>query len=118
MSTPDERKTMQVSPSVHTAVHDLATRLGTSADGALRHLLDKSTIRVHLTPKQRDRWGTQADAMGVHVSSWVVLQVEDALRNNPVEQSRTLAQVFYRVDLLCQAANLKTPPVGPSPGTG
>lgn len=113
MSTPDERKTLQVSPAVHTAVYELATRLETSADGALRHLLDKSTIRVQLTPEQHARWGSHAYGLGVSLSTWVVLQVERALEGGP--SRKTVDQIFYRVKALCAAAGLPEPKPDPSP---
>lgn len=109
MSTPDDRKTMQVSPAVHAAVHELATRLETSADGALRHLLDKSTIRVQVTPAQLERWAARAHDLGVDLSTWVGMQVESVLLSDPRKNAQTLAQVFYRVDLLCQAAGVSEP---------
>ena len=111
MSTPDERKTMQVSPSVHTAVHDLATRLGTSADGALRHLLQPYTVRVRLESGQYARWSRYAEGAGVTLSTWVLLQTEASLRTAP--DRKTLEQIFHRVDLLCQAAGLKNLPMDP-----
>lgn len=109
MSTPDERKTMQVSPAVHAAVHELATQLDTSADGALRHLLDKSTIRVQAPEPQRRRWTVAAERTGLPLPQWISHQVEAALQNDPVKNAQTLAQIFYRVDLLCQAAGVSEP---------
>lgn len=107
MSTPDERKTLQVSPAVHKAVHDLGTRLGTSAEGALRHLLKPYTIRVQLEPAQYTRWTVAADVLGVSLPTYVVQRVEESLK--PSTERQTLEQIFYRVDLLCQAAGLKQP---------
>ena len=107
MTTPDERKTLQVSPAVHKAVHDLGTRLGTSAEGALRHLLKPYTVRVQLEPAQYTRWSAAADALGVTLPTFAVQRVEESLKPSPERQ--TLEQIFYRVDLLCQAAGLKEP---------
>ena len=106
MSTPDDRKTMQVSPSVHTAVHDLATKLGTSADGALRHLLDKSTIRVQVSELQRRRWTAAADDAGMSLPGWISHRIETVLEYAPERDRETLAQIFYRVEMLTQAAGL------------
>ena len=112
MTTPDDRKTLQVSPDVHAAVYELATRLGTSANGALGHLLDKSTIRVQVSEAQRDRWAVAAVKQGLSLSDWISHRIEDALRHTPERDRETLAQIFYRVDMLCQQAGL-TPPKAP-----
>lgn len=109
MTTAEERKTMQVSPGVHAAVHELATRLETSADGALRHLLDKSTIRVQVSEHQRRRWTVAADQLGLSVSEWVSHRIEAALAYDPQKDRETLVQVFYRVKALCGAAGLPEP---------
>lgn len=109
MTTPDERKTLQVSPAVHKAVHDLGTRLGTSAEGALRHLLKPYTVRVQLEPAQYTRWSAAADALGVTLPTFAVQRVEESLK--PSSERQTLEQIFYRVDLLCQAAGLKEPTI-------
>ena len=109
MATPDERKSMQVSPSVHEAVHTLATRLGTSADGALRHLLDMSTVRVQLSEQQRTRWTAAADEAGQSLPGWISHRIEAFLQQNPDRE--TINQIFYRVDMLCRQAGitLRTP---------
>lgn len=102
---------MQVSPSVHEAVHTLATQLGTSADGALRHLLDKSTIRVQISEQQRRRWTVAADRDGLSLSEWVSHRIEAVLAYDPQRGQETVNQIFYRVKALCQAAGL--PESGP-----
>lgn len=112
MTTPDDRKTLQVSPDVHAAVYELATRLGTSANGALGHLLDKSTIRVQAPESQRLRWTAAARGAGLPLSEWINHRVEAALQHPPERDTETLAQIFYRVDMLCQQAGL-TPPKAP-----
>lgn len=112
MATPDERKTLQVSPAVHEAVYELATRLGTSANGALSHLLDKSTIRVQVSDEQRRHWSAAAERAGMSLPGWISYRIESALENPPERDRETLNQIFYRVDLLTQAANL-TPPKPP-----
>lgn len=109
MSTPDERKTVQVSPAVHEAVYELATRLGTSANGAISHLLDKSTIRVQVSEAQRDRWAVAAVKEGLSLGEWISHRIEALLRHDPERDRETLAQIFYRVDLLCQQAGLTQP---------
>jgi len=114
MGTPDERKTMQVSPDVHAAVHELATQLGTSADGALRHLLDKCTVRVQLPPRQHERWTKAADATGLQLGQWVSHCVEAAMEYGG--QRKTIEQIFYRVDALSKAAGLGRPQRRPLKG--
>lgn len=115
MATPDERKTIQVSPAVHEAVYELATRLGTSANGALAYLLDESTIRVQVSKRQCERWTAAAAKDGLSLPNWVSHCVEAAMGHSPERNSRTLEQIFYRVDLLCQNAGLKKPTMGPPP---
>lgn len=109
MTTAEERKTMQVSPGVHAAVHELATRLGTSADGVLRYLLDPYTIRVQVSEAQRDRWAVAAVKEGLALPQWVSHRIEAGLTHDPAQDRETLNQIFYRVKALCGAAGLPEP---------
>lgn len=117
MTTPDERKTMQVSPGVHEAVHALGTQMGLSADGVLRYLLDEYTLRVHVQPAQQRRWKAAADEAGIPLSDWVSFRIEASLQfpqgPSPDRDRETLNQIFYRVNMLCDAAGLK--PTAPQP---
>lgn len=104
MATPDDRKTLQVSADVHAAVHEMATAMSTSADGVLRHLFDKSTIRVHVADQQRQRWEAAAAKAGLPLPFWIAHRLEAFLEGTADRE--TLKQVFYRVDMLCRAAGI------------
>lgn len=79
MTSPSERKTMQVSTDVHASVYELAQELGLTADGVLRRLLDKSSVHIPLSGVQRERWEKAAQFAGVPLDQFIVLRVEAAL---------------------------------------
>lgn len=103
MTTPENRKTVQVSADVHTGLYNLASDLELTADGVLRRLLDKATVHIPCTDVQRARWQKAADAAGLTVEDYVICSVESTIRYG---QAATLDQIFYRVDMLCRQAGL------------
>lgn len=80
MTAPVTYKTLKVSAETHKAVHDLAHRLGGSADDALQLLIGESTVRIALSEIQRQRWVEAAAAVGVGVGEFVKNRVEAALQ--------------------------------------
>jgi hypothetical protein len=109
MTTPDDRKTLQVNTAVHAAVYELSTELGTSVNGALAHLLDKSSIRVQVSEVQRSRWAAAAKKARMSLEEWIIHRIGAALENPPEVQRETLNQLFYRVDALCRVQGIEPP---------
>ena len=110
MTNPTDRKSVKLSTGVHSAVHRLAQELGASADEAIRLLVDESTVRLPLSPKQHARWTAHAQAAGVPLAEWVTQRIEASILH-----SETLDQVFYRVDMLCRHAGLTGPAASARP---
>lgn len=79
MTTPSQ-KTLKVSPETHGFVHDLAQKMGVSADEAIRHIMGISTVRVPVSTEQHNRWNAAARDAGVTVAQWITLRVEAALQ--------------------------------------
>jgi hypothetical protein len=105
MTTPVKYKSMKVSPEIHQQVHDLAERLETSADGAISHLFNSSTVRLDLTETQHARWQAYADAVGVSLAQWVVLRCEAAMQYGADKGS--IGLVLDHVRALTQAAGIE-----------
>lgn len=80
MNTPPERKSLKVSTDVHSRVHQLATELGESAQGAIRVLTDPSTVRLPLSTTQHERWTAYAQAAGIPLAAWIEQRVEAAIQ--------------------------------------
>lgn len=104
MSTPESTKSAKFSAEVHQALMALARDLDETADGALRHLLGMSTIRVEVTDVQRARWTAAAHKTGVSVDEFVRLRVEASLQYHLDRE--TINQIFYRVDGLFRSGNV------------
>lgn len=79
MTTPNDRKTVQVSLPVHTRLHELATVMDTTADGVLRYFLDKSAVHMALSDRQRQRWEHAARTSGASLQEFIRARVEAAL---------------------------------------
>ena len=92
------RKSLKVSTPVHSAVHDLATRLGKTANEAISLLVDESTVRLPLSTEQHARWTAVAQAAGLPLPEWIMQQCEAGIRYGGGE---TIVQIFRRVDMLC-----------------
>lgn len=74
------RRSVKLSTPVHSAVHQLATQLGKSADEAVRLLVDPSTVRLPLSTTQHQRWTSYADAAGVPLADWITQRIEAAIQ--------------------------------------
>lgn len=116
MTAPVSYKTIKVSSQTHGQIHDLAQQLGGSADEALAHLLDSSTVRVPVSDIQRQRWNEAAEAAGVSLSEFIRLRIEAALQYGT--DPTTIELVYRGVHALCSAAGIsaasytrRTPPV-------
>lgn len=131
MTSPEDRKTMQVSTVVHARVYELAAELETSASGVLSRFLDKSSVHITPSERQRERWEAAAADAGMDVERFVEHLVEsclmwgtdlkslgDMIRDihgkavSPV-MDETIRQTYYRVDALAQVAGLTPPPRPP-----
>lgn len=112
MTSPVTYKTIKVSPETHKRVHDLAAKLGGSADDALDHLLGTSTVQVPVTAIQRRRWNEAADAQGMLLPEFVKMRVEAAITYGADPHGLTL--IFEHVQALTKAAGIlpirATPP--------
>ncbi len=108
MTDPTERKSLKVSPSVHSRVHQLATELGASAHEAIRVLTDESTVRIPLSTTQHTRWTAYADAAGVPLAEWVTQRVEAAIQYGT--DQGTMAEVLKHVRALVRARATAPPP--------
>lgn len=102
MTTPDNTKTLRVSPETHAKVMAHARRIRGTVDEAVTDLADESTVRVLLSDIQRARWDQAAQQRGQRLGDFVRLMVETGIAYNP----RTMNQVFYRVDALCKSAGI------------
>jgi hypothetical protein len=107
MSTPENTKSAKFSAETHEALMALGRDLGETADGALRHLLGMSTIRVEVTDIQRARWTAAAHKAGVSVDEFVRLRVEACLMFGIDYDG--LAWIHAGVDALCKQAGLRPP---------
>jgi hypothetical protein len=114
MTTPDGTKSAKFSPETHTALMALARDLDETADGALRHLLGLSTIRVEVTDVQRARWTAAAHKIGVSVDEFVRLRVEACVQFgiNPA----AVYGIYTGVYELCKAQGISVPLVDPRSG--
>ena len=110
MTTPDESKTLRVSPETHARVMAHARQIRGTVDEAVADLADESTVRVLLSAMQRLRWEQAAQQRGLRLGDFVRLLVETGITYNP----RTLNQVFYRVDALCKSAGIAPDPSTPA----
>lgn len=108
MTAPHPQKTIRVSEEVHRAVHDLAQKIGGSADDALGHLLGESTVRVPLSDAQRRRWTLAAREVGVSVDQFVKLRVESALQFG--SDPNVLELIYKDVQHLRALAGRRIPP--------
>ncbi|MEV8530102.1 hypothetical protein AB0451_39520 [Streptomyces sp. NPDC052000] len=111
MATPDTSKQARVSADTHRQLMELANQLGGTADDALRHLLDPSTIRVSVTEAQRWRWLVEAKKVGVPVDEFIRLRVEACIQFGA--DGNALQAIYQRVDALHQRAGLGAPAVNP-----
>jgi hypothetical protein len=107
MTNPTERKTLKVSPDVHSRVHLVATELGASAHEAIRVLTDPSTVRLPLSPVQHERWTRYADAAGIPLAEWITHRVEAAIQYGT--DQGTMAEVLRLVRALAKAPGTGTP---------
>lgn len=115
MTAPVQYKTIKVSAETHRQIHDLAARLGGSADDALGHLLDASTIRVPVSDIQRERWSGAAAHAGVSLPEFIRMRVEAALTYGT--DPGTLNMIYRDVHALCIANGITptlTAPAAPS----
>lgn len=112
MSTPESTKSAKFSAEVHQALMALARDLDETADGALRHLLGLSTIRVEVTDIQRARWTAAAHKVGVSVDEFVRLRIEACIQFgvNPA----AVYGIYTGVYALCKEQGLSVPLVDPS----
>lgn len=110
MTAPVETKTLRVSAVTHKAVHDLAARLGGTADDVLRHLMDEATVRIPLTGVQRERWEHSAQAAGMDVAEFVKARVEAAMQFG--SDPTTVRLIWDHVRALSQAAGVRILPTG------
>lgn len=111
MTTPVKYRGIKVSPETHQAIHDLADRLDTSADGAIRHLFNKGTVRLDLSETQRERWQTLADAAGVSLAQWVALKCEASTQ----QATATIGLILDHVRALTDHAGVRVRPAGRRP---
>lgn len=102
MTTPDDSKTLRVSPETHAMVMSHARHIRGTVDEAVRDLGDPSTVRVPLSGTQRARWEAAAGDKGVRLGDYVRLLVEAGMTFDPL----TVHQIFYRVDALHRAAGI------------
>lgn len=98
MNNPPDRKSLKVSPDVHSRVHQLATELGASAQGAIRLLVDPSTVRLPLSTTQHERWTAYAEAAGIPLTEWITHRVEAAIQYGT--DQGTMAEVLKGVRAL------------------
>jgi hypothetical protein len=106
MTTPDDRKTLKVSPVIHARIMDLAAELGGSAEDALSHLLGESALRVPVSPVQLARWTSVARSLGTPVTEFVRTRVESTLL---AQNDETIKQMFYRIDVIMKHFGLSSP---------
>lgn len=104
MTSPVTYKTLKVSPETHQQVHDLAAKLGGSADDALAYLLSASTVRVPVSDIQRERWNQAAHADGMPLAEFVKMRVEAAIAYGADQYGLTL--IFEHVQALTKAAGV------------
>jgi hypothetical protein len=115
MTAPVQYKTIKVSAATHRQIHDLANRLGGSADDALAQILSPYTVRIPLTPAQYDRWTQGARAAGVSLDQFAQLRVEAALMFGT--DPGAIGLMYRNIAALCTAAGItpaqppRTPPV-------
>lgn len=109
MTTESKDKMLRVSPETHRQVHDLAARLGKSADETLAYLLGVSTLRVPVSDVLRQRWQEAADRAGQTLPDFIVARVEGAISYGG---DRTGLQLVYEhVQALTKAAGVDPIPV-------
>lgn len=104
MTNPPDRRSLKVSTGVHSAVHQLATQLGASADEAIRLLVDPSTVRLPLSTTQHERWTAYADAAGIPLAAWIEQRVEAAIQYGT--DQGTMHAVLKHVRALTSAAGI------------
>lgn len=105
MTAPYETMTVRVSAANHKRLMDLARQRKSSVDEVVNHLLSEDLVRIELSHIQHARWELAAQKRGVTVDEFVRLTVEAGISYDP----RTINQIFYRVDGLCQAAGIAPP---------
>jgi len=117
MTAPTEYKSLKVSPDIHRRIHAIAAKLETTADGALAFLLGAGTVRVPVSPTERDRWNAAAQAAGLTVEEWVKLRVEAALALgcDPGMLHQHVRRIGQTVDALARLAGV--PPQSSTPRT-
>jgi hypothetical protein len=108
MTTPDDRKTLKVSPVIHARIMDLAAELGGSAEDALSHLLGETALRVPVSPVQLARWTSVARSLGTPVTEFVRTRVESTLL--APQNDETMKQIFYRIDIIMKHFGISARP--------
>jgi hypothetical protein len=106
MTTPDESKTLRVSPETHALVMAHARRIRGTVDEAVTDLADESTVRIPMGDIQRSRWELEAAKRGIRLGDYIRFAVEANMTYDP----RTINQTFYRVEALCQVAGIAPEP--------
>lgn len=106
MSTPDNRKSLAVSPETHALVMAHATRIRGTVDEAIAHLADPYTVRVLLSEGERARWETHAESKGMRLGDFVRQSVETGLSLN-TDMTNMIAKTYFNVVGLCHTAGLR-----------
>lgn len=111
MTAPVERLSIKVSQQNHAQIHDMAARMGTSADGVISALLGPGTVRIPVSAVEHERWTSAAQAAGLAVDEWVKLRVEAALTlgSDPGMFARNLERVGRNVDIIARAVGVAPP---------
>ena len=113
MATEPQYKSIRVSVDTHQRVHDLAARLGKSADETLQFLLGDNTVRVPAGAVLRDRWEEAARKAGLPLADFIIVRVEAAMAYGGDPSG--LQAVYEHVLALTRAAGLKPIPVNVRP---
>ncbi|MFB6976925.1 hypothetical protein ACFWBG_34765 [Nocardia salmonicida] len=113
MATEPQYKSIRVSVDTHQRVHDLAARLGKSADETLQFLLGDHTVRIPAGPVLQDRWEEGARKAGLPLAEFVVVCVEGSMTYGAPPSGLQL--VFEHVQALTRAAGVKPIPVNVKP---
>lgn len=95
-TSPPKFKSVKVSAITHERIHNLAADLNGSADDAIRWLLNPDSVRIVVTPQQRERWKHEASATGEPLGVWVASRVEAAIQYgaDPCTIANALEEIF------------------------